>query len=134
MPACPTVDESLDCLHRAGWPVGDYGTATRWVVSGGNGENPLYAEGQTRAEAWWRAVRRVVWYGIPSKKEAVEPKYAWVNRLTESRKADRDQSRSVKPGAGRSVEPLPGKTLVARSTLHCVKPNPGWSQPDPPSH
>ena len=25
----PPVDESLDRLHRAGWSVGDYGTATR---------------------------------------------------------------------------------------------------------
>jgi hypothetical protein len=25
----PSVDESLDRLHRAGWSVGDYGTATR---------------------------------------------------------------------------------------------------------
>ena len=55
MPAYPPVDESLDRLHRAGWSVGDYGTATRWVVSGGNGENLLYAEGGTRAEAWHRA-------------------------------------------------------------------------------
>jgi hypothetical protein len=37
MPAYPTVDESLDRLHRAGWSVADYGTATRWVVCGGNG-------------------------------------------------------------------------------------------------
>ena len=37
MPTYPTVDESLDRLHRAGWSVGDYGTATGWVVSGGNG-------------------------------------------------------------------------------------------------
>ena len=33
----PSVDESVDRLHRAGWSVGDYGTATRWVVSGSNG-------------------------------------------------------------------------------------------------
>jgi hypothetical protein len=58
----------------------------------------------------------------------------WVNRLTESRKADRDHSRSVKTGTGRPVKPPPGQTLAAWSTLHCVKSNPGWSQPDPPSH
>jgi hypothetical protein len=29
MPAYATVDESLDRLRRAGWSVGDYGTATR---------------------------------------------------------------------------------------------------------
>ena len=59
---------------------------------------------------------------------------AWGNRLTESRKAVRDHSTSVKPGMGRSVKPPPGKPLVARSTLHCVKSNPGRSLPDPPSH
>ena len=34
----PTVDESLDRLHRAGWSVGEYGAVTRWVVSGSNGD------------------------------------------------------------------------------------------------
>ena len=37
MPAYPPVDEALDRLRRAGWSVGDYGTATRWVVSDGTG-------------------------------------------------------------------------------------------------
>ena len=53
--------------------------------------------------AWWRAVRRVVRYGIPFQKEVVEPSDTWVHRLTESRKADRDHSRSVKTGTGRPV-------------------------------
>jgi hypothetical protein len=35
----PSVDGSRGRLHRAGWSVGDYGTATRWVISGGYGEN-----------------------------------------------------------------------------------------------
>jgi hypothetical protein len=51
----PTVDESLDRLHRAGWSIGDVATATRWVVTGQNGENLLQAEGTSRAEAYWRA-------------------------------------------------------------------------------
>ena len=38
MSTFPTIDESYDRLHRAGWSVGDYGTATRWVVSGSNGD------------------------------------------------------------------------------------------------
>jgi hypothetical protein len=59
---------------------------------------------------------------------------AWGNRLTESRKVARDQSLSVTPGTGRSVKPPPGKPLVARSTLHCVKSNPGRPLPGPPSH
>jgi hypothetical protein len=60
MPTYPAVDESLDRLHRACWSVGDYGTATRWVVSGTNGDNIIVAEGMSRAEAWHPAVRRVV--------------------------------------------------------------------------
>jgi hypothetical protein len=62
--AYPPVDESLDRLHRAGWSVGDYGTATLWVVSGGNGENLLYAEGHTRPEAWWRACEQAAAVGM----------------------------------------------------------------------
>jgi hypothetical protein len=59
MPTWPTVDESLDRLHRAGWSVGDsaFGSshALVWGVSGNNGENVVIAFGKTRAEAWWRA-------------------------------------------------------------------------------
>jgi hypothetical protein len=32
----PTVDESFDRLHRAGWSIGDAGTATRWIVTASN--------------------------------------------------------------------------------------------------
>jgi hypothetical protein len=51
----PSVDESFDRLHRAGWSVGEVATAGEWVVSGTNGENLLVARGETQAEAWWRA-------------------------------------------------------------------------------
>ena len=58
-PNYPTVDESLDRLHRAGWSVGDtaFGPdhALVWLVSGSNGENRLEARGGSRAEAYWRA-------------------------------------------------------------------------------
>jgi hypothetical protein len=64
MPAYPSVDESLDRLHRAGWSVGDYDTATRWVVSGSNGENLICAEGASRAEAWWRACGQAAAVGM----------------------------------------------------------------------
>jgi hypothetical protein len=60
----PAVDESLDRLHRAGWSVGDYGTATRWVVTGTNGENAIHAEGGGRAEAWWRACEQAAAVGM----------------------------------------------------------------------
>jgi hypothetical protein len=49
------VDESRDRLHRAGWSVGEIASATRWLVTGSNGENQLVAEGRSQAEAWWNA-------------------------------------------------------------------------------
>jgi hypothetical protein len=56
MPTYPTVDECLDrLLRRAGWSFGETGSATRWQVSGTNGEHAICAEGKTQAEAWWRA-------------------------------------------------------------------------------
>jgi hypothetical protein len=64
VPTYPPVDESLDRLHRAGWSVGDYGTATRWVVSGSNGENLIFATGSTRPEAWWRACEQAAAGGM----------------------------------------------------------------------
>jgi hypothetical protein len=51
----PTVDECLDRLRRAGWSIGETGSATRWIVTGHNGENAIKAKGATQAEAWWRA-------------------------------------------------------------------------------
>jgi hypothetical protein len=51
----PSVDECLDRLRRAGWSVGETGGATRWIVSGHNGENAIKTEGRTQSEAWWRA-------------------------------------------------------------------------------
>jgi hypothetical protein len=55
MPTYTIVDECLDRLRRAGWSIGETGTATRWMVSGTNGENAIFAEGLTQAEAWWHA-------------------------------------------------------------------------------
>jgi hypothetical protein len=51
----PSVDESRDRLHRAGWSVGEIATAAGWLVTDTNGENALDARGKTLAEAWWRA-------------------------------------------------------------------------------
>ena len=53
--AYPTVGESLDRLRRAGWSVGEVGTASGWLVTGSNGENRVQAHGRTQREAWWRA-------------------------------------------------------------------------------
>jgi hypothetical protein len=72
----PTVDESLDRLHRAGWSIGDYGTATRFLVCGCNGENQLNAEGASRAEAYWRACVQARALGLlaPLKDAAQRPR------------------------------------------------------------
>jgi hypothetical protein len=57
VPPCsyPSVDESFARLRCAGWSIGDIATASRWIVSGTNGENVIRAEGQSQAEAWYRA-------------------------------------------------------------------------------
>jgi hypothetical protein len=52
---CPSVEESRDCLRRAGWSVGEIASATRWMVTGTNGDNLLHAESSTQGEAWNRA-------------------------------------------------------------------------------
>src|SRR4051794_16271440 len=66
MASYPAIEESLDRLRRAGWLVGDHGTRTSWVVTGSKGENVLYAEGRTQAEAWWRACERAGAAGLPA--------------------------------------------------------------------
>jgi hypothetical protein len=38
MPTYPTVDESRDRLHRAGWSIGEIATAMRWLATGSNGD------------------------------------------------------------------------------------------------
>jgi hypothetical protein len=50
VPTYPTVDESLDRLHRAVWSVGLTGGATLWLVSGSNGKNASGATGKSLAE------------------------------------------------------------------------------------
>src|SRR5262249_16502787 len=50
-----SVDESFARLQRAGWNVGDVGTAAGWLVTGSNGETLVEGRGGGQAEAWWRA-------------------------------------------------------------------------------
>jgi hypothetical protein len=58
----PTVDESRDRLHRAGWSLGEVCTSDGWQVDGTNGENRFVARGGSQAEAWWAAcVRAARW-------------------------------------------------------------------------
>jgi hypothetical protein len=35
----PSVDESRDCLRRAGWSLGEACFGTAWQVDGASGEN-----------------------------------------------------------------------------------------------
>ena len=48
----PSVDESRDRLHRAGWSLGETCFGSTWQVDGVNGENRLLATGYSQAEAW----------------------------------------------------------------------------------
>jgi hypothetical protein len=60
----PSVDESSDRLHRAGWSVGEYATASAWVVTGSNGESVVHAEDRTHAGAWWAACQQAQALGM----------------------------------------------------------------------
>jgi hypothetical protein len=51
----PSVDDSRDRLHRAGWSVGEIATATHWQVDARNGENLVLAVATSQAQAWWTA-------------------------------------------------------------------------------
>jgi hypothetical protein len=67
MPTYPSVDESRDRLHRAGWSVGEVATAAGWLATGSNGENALNARARTQAEAWWRACEQARAVGMLAK-------------------------------------------------------------------
>jgi len=81
LPPYPTVDESLDRLHRAGWSIGDtaFGveTALVWLVSGSNGENRIEARGASRAEAYWRACCQAREVGMLAPPATGASGYAW---------------------------------------------------------
>jgi hypothetical protein len=55
MSTYPTVDESGDRLHRAGWSVGEIAMAAGWLLTDTNWENRIRAGGTSRAEQWWNA-------------------------------------------------------------------------------
>lgn len=63
-PHYPSVDESFDRLHRAGWSIGESADARVWLVIGGNGENQIRAEGRTQVEAWYRAAQQAEAVGM----------------------------------------------------------------------
>ena len=64
----PSVDESWDRLHRAGWSLGEYAVGPEhglvWCVEGQNGANRIEARGQSQAEAWWRACQSARALGV----------------------------------------------------------------------
>jgi hypothetical protein len=59
MATYPSVAESYDRLHRAGWRLHSAGIGAPcpagWFLCGTNGENVLVAAGRTPEEAYWRA-------------------------------------------------------------------------------
>jgi hypothetical protein len=59
MTTYPSVAESYDRLHRAGWKLRSAAIGApcpaRWFLCGTNGENVLVAAGRTLEEAYWRA-------------------------------------------------------------------------------
>jgi hypothetical protein len=50
----PTVDICAERLRRAGWSVGDVGTASGWLVTGTRGEATIQAPDPTLLETWRR--------------------------------------------------------------------------------
>ncbi len=62
------MDESAARLERAGWTVGDVGTAGGgWLVTGTNGENQIQAGASSQAKAWHRAVEQARALGMLGK-------------------------------------------------------------------
>jgi hypothetical protein len=81
MPMFPSVDESRDRLHRAGWSVGEVAGIGGWpelrsngevslrtrrigLVSGTNGENRVNAMAASQAEAWSIACQQALAVGM----------------------------------------------------------------------
>jgi hypothetical protein len=62
----PTIDESLDRLHRGGWGVGHTAFGATWQVDGTNGENVLLACAATLEEAYRRACVQARALGMPA--------------------------------------------------------------------
>ena len=74
--AYPSVAESRDRLHRAGWSVGEMafgpGQALVWVVGGTNGENRIEGRGRSQAEAWYRATQQAAAVGMLARPREVD--------------------------------------------------------------
>jgi hypothetical protein len=72
----PSVDESRDRLHRAGWSVGETavgpGHAPVWVVGGTNGENRIEGRGRSQAEAWYGATQQAAAVGMLARPRGVD--------------------------------------------------------------
>jgi hypothetical protein len=64
------IADALAQLHASGWSIGETtfidverGGIVR-VVTGSNGENQIRAEGETAAEAWYRALGQAAEVGM----------------------------------------------------------------------
>jgi hypothetical protein len=68
MATCPSPDESLARLHKAGWSVGDACFLTArgmvWKVTGASGETRIKPDGATQAHAWHRACQQAEALGM----------------------------------------------------------------------
>jgi hypothetical protein len=66
----PALDKSRACLERSGWSVAETAAITpqglRWRVSGVQGEFAVRAEGESQAEAWYRACKKAHALGLLS--------------------------------------------------------------------
>ena len=77
MSIVPSVSESFDRLHRAGWSmIGDTAIgpdhALVWFVAGTNGENRIEAHGRSQAEVWYRATLQAEAVGVLAKPKGEE--------------------------------------------------------------
>jgi hypothetical protein len=55
MPIYPSIEESFMRLHQSGWSIGETAGGAVWIASGSNGKIQIRAEGQSQADAWYRA-------------------------------------------------------------------------------
>jgi hypothetical protein len=51
-------------LRAAGWSLGDVAGSSRWLLTGINGENLIYAVGESQAAAWQLAVVQAAAVGM----------------------------------------------------------------------
>jgi hypothetical protein len=108
----PTVDECHDRLRRAGWSVGETGSANRWQVSSSHGENVIFAEGLTQVEAWWKACQQARAGGM------LAPRRGRRDSEEELREFLEDEAK-LEDGVGLPRRPRRGKVPFQVRCPHC---------------